>query len=165
MGALMSDNTFQAALDLVLEHEGGYVNDPSDRGGETKYGISKRAFPDLDIRNLTREDAARIYKAKYWDAGRFGRINDEALACRAFDLAVNCGTGTAVRLLQQAVNLLATSVTLEVDGRLGARTAAAINGYRHPKALLAALKYLAAQRYINLRQPRFLAGWLNRLEG
>ena len=52
--------TFEEAVKSVLKHEGGYVNDPKDPGGETNFGISKRAFPDLDIKNLTEEDAIEI---------------------------------------------------------------------------------------------------------
>ena len=58
--------TFDILVKKVLKHEGGYVNDPSDPGGETKYGISKRAFPDLDIKNLTEEQAILIYYDEYW---------------------------------------------------------------------------------------------------
>ena len=163
---MADDRHFQAALDVVLKHEGGYVNDPKDAGGETKFGISKRAHPGVDIKNLTRDGAAKIYKAQYWDAGKFGLLDNREIAIRAFDLAVNCGTGTAVKLLQRAYNLLQgqSLFSLEVDGRLGAKTAAAINGFAHPRALLMALKHLAAARYVSLKQPRFLTGWFNRLE-
>ena len=53
---------FERAIDKTLAWEGGYVNDPKDPGGETKYGISKRAHPDVDIKNLSREKACAIYK-------------------------------------------------------------------------------------------------------
>ena len=49
--------TFDQVIDRVLAHEGGYVNDPDDPGGETKYGISKKAYPKIDIKNLTKEEA------------------------------------------------------------------------------------------------------------
>lgn len=57
---------FKKSLSLVKEFEGGYVNDPDDPGGETKYGISKRAFPDEDIKNLTEERAEELYYMNYW---------------------------------------------------------------------------------------------------
>jgi len=60
----MSDN-FERCIAFVLRHEGGYVNDPRDPGGETKYGISKRAYPGLDIKNLTEEQAKEIYRQDY----------------------------------------------------------------------------------------------------
>ena len=59
--------SFETVVHMVLEHEGGYVNHPSDPGGETKYGISKRAYPDVDIAELTKDDAADLYKRDYWD--------------------------------------------------------------------------------------------------
>ena len=58
--------SFAKSLNFVLKWEGEYSNDPSDPGGETKYGISKRAYPELDIKSLTKEDAARIYYRDYW---------------------------------------------------------------------------------------------------
>ena len=53
---------YKEIISKVLEHEGGYVNDPKDLGGETNFGITKRWYPDLDIKNLTKEDAIEIYK-------------------------------------------------------------------------------------------------------
>ena len=52
---------FTEAVSVVFKHEGGYVNDRNDPGGETNMGISKRAYPDLDIKNLTQDDAAEIF--------------------------------------------------------------------------------------------------------
>jgi hypothetical protein len=61
--------TFEEIIEIVLEHEGGYVNDPDDAGGETKYGIAKRWYPDVDIKNLTKEQAKKIYHTDYWRIG------------------------------------------------------------------------------------------------
>ena len=58
--------SFYIEIENVIKHEGGYVNDPSDPGGETKYGISKKAYPKVDIKNLTLDDAIEIYKDDYW---------------------------------------------------------------------------------------------------
>ena len=58
---------FQTAIKFVLQWEGGYANDSVDPGGETNYGISKRSYPDLDIKNLSIADAIEIYKRDYWD--------------------------------------------------------------------------------------------------
>jgi lysozyme family protein len=68
--------SFSSVIKMILEHEGGYVNHPSDPGGETKYGISKRAYPDIDIANLTEEDAEEIYYRDYWS-----KIKGDDLAC------------------------------------------------------------------------------------
>lgn len=95
---------FNIAFDRLIGHEGGYVNDPNDPGGETKWGISKRSYPELDIKNLTREDAKRIYYADFWN-----QINADALpdgaAFQLFDFAVNSGIETAVRYLQRALDV------------------------------------------------------------
>ena len=62
-------SSFDLAIPIVLENEGGYVNDPADPGGETKYGISKRSYPALDIKNLTVEQATAIYLRDFWQFG------------------------------------------------------------------------------------------------
>ena len=91
--------SFETVVHMVLEHEGGYVNHPSDPGGETKYGISKRAYPDVDIAELTEEDAEEIYFNDYWS-----RIKGEELpagvACVVMDYAVNSGISRASKALQ-----------------------------------------------------------------
>jgi len=57
--------TFNEIIEVILEHEGGYVDDPHDRGGETKYGITKRFYPNVDIKNLRNEQAKIIYHQDY----------------------------------------------------------------------------------------------------
>ena len=87
--------SFDSAVEFVLQREGGYVNNPKDRGGETNYGISKRSYPDLDIKNLTREQAKEIYRKDYWQAIDGDKIADPKAALVAFDAAVNHGPGYA----------------------------------------------------------------------
>lgn len=90
----MDANKLKQSLQFVLKWEGGYVNDPKDPGGETKYGISKRAHPNEDIANLTPERALVIYQTEYWDP--IGGDNLPLPACVvAFDTAVNCGVSRA----------------------------------------------------------------------
>lgn len=95
----MSD--FARALDFTLLWEGGYVNHPSDPGGATKYGISQRSYPELDIKSLTRDEAGAIYRRDYWD-----RLNLDAvpwpLCAAAFDYAVNSGCERARAALFEA---------------------------------------------------------------
>jgi len=90
--------SFNALIEGLLGREGGYVNHPADRGGETNFGISSRANPDIDVANLTKEQAKQIYKQRYWDA-----INADSLPENvreiAFDTAVNHGVGYANDLL------------------------------------------------------------------
>lgn len=78
--------------------EGGFVNDPKDSGGMTKYGISKRAYPNLDIANLTKEQAKEIYKNDYWKASAAHRYN-WPMCLAVFDAAVNVGVSRARRWL------------------------------------------------------------------
>ena len=67
---------FEDCIDKVLEHEGGYVNDPNDLGGETNFGVSKKAYPDLDIKNLTRDEAKEIYRKDYWERYKIEKGSD-----------------------------------------------------------------------------------------
>lgn len=155
------DEIFERAVEKTLRWEGGYVCDPADPGGETKYGITRRAYPRLDIKNLSKDDAKGVYFSDYWVETGFCGLR-EGVAELVFDLGVVCGPAAAARFLQQAVNLLGGR--LVVDGVCGSRTRAAANGYPHKKALVAAVKYYAAAHFISLGRQKFLAGWLNRLE-
>ena len=92
--------TFDDAFDRVISHEGGYVRNPKDPGGETQWGISKRAYPHLDIAALTREQAKAIYKRDYWDTLP---PLPSPVKYQVFDFAVNSGRGTAIRALQRVI--------------------------------------------------------------
>lgn len=97
-------SVFEAMFDRVMGHEGGYVNDPRDPGGETKWGISKRSYPLLDIPALTRDEARAIYRRDFWDRINGDRLPD-GVAFQLFDFAVNSGPETAVRYLQRAIGV------------------------------------------------------------
>lgn len=90
---------FDEACDLVLTFEGGYSNDPRDPGGETKFGISKRAYPNVDIASLTVADAREIYRRDYW-LPVIAETQDSVLRLLAFDAAVNHGVARAVSWLR-----------------------------------------------------------------
>jgi lysozyme family protein len=94
---------FSDVVARTLGHEGGYVNNPKDPGGETKWGISKRAYPNVDIKNLTREQAIALYEMDYWEP--MGKHLTEAINYQVFDAAVNHGRGNAIRFLQRAVGV------------------------------------------------------------
>lgn len=115
----MTHFVWDSAFDITIGFEGGYVNDPNDAGGETKYGISKRAYPDLDIKNLTLEQAKEIYHRDYWERCKCDFIPD-ALSIALFDFAVNSGTKRAVRYLQRALEVT-------IDGCIGNQTIGACN--------------------------------------
>jgi len=96
--------TFETAIERVLGHEGRYVNNPADPGGETNWGISKRSYPDLDIKNLTRDAAKKLYFRDFWLPVAAG-VGDEALTFQVLDAAVNHGMGNAVRFLQRSIGV------------------------------------------------------------
>ena len=95
---------FEDACDRLLGHEGGYVKNPRDPGGETRWGISKRSYPNVNIKTLTREGAIAIYKRDFWDRVHADKLYD-GVAFQLFDFAVNSGIETAVRYLQRAVGV------------------------------------------------------------
>jgi len=88
------------AIDFVLKWEGGYTHDPLDPGGETNFGISKKSYPDLDIKNLTKEQAVEIYKRDYWLATKCDTL-PYPLDIIVFDTAVNMGRSRATILKDQ----------------------------------------------------------------
>lgn len=116
---------FEAALDRVLIQEGGFVHHPDDPGGATNLGITRRTLSQArrrpvsveDVRRLTREEAASIYRRVYWDAVRGDEL-PPGIGLAVFDMAVHSGPSRSVRLLQEALGITA-------DGILGSRTLAA----------------------------------------
>jgi len=109
---------YNKAIDIVLHHEGGYVNNPNDTGGETNFGISKRAYPYLNIAELTREQAAEIYERDYWEKCRCDYIPIGLDLC-VVDFAVNAGVSRASKVLQETVGA-------EPDGIIGSKTLRAV---------------------------------------
>jgi lysozyme family protein len=95
---------FDQAFDRLFGNEGGYVDNPADPGGETNYGISKRSYPDVDIKNLTRDGAKAIYLRDFWTPLQADHL-DDALMFQVFDFAVNSGIQTAIRYLQRAIGV------------------------------------------------------------
>jgi len=93
---------FDTTFERLLGHEGDYSNDPRDPGGETKFGISKRSYPNVDIKNLTVEQAKEIYHRDFWSP-LMGI--PPAVRFQAFDFAVNSGIQTAIRKLQSAIGV------------------------------------------------------------
>lgn len=110
--------TFDEAFDLLVDHEGGYVNRPDDPGGETKFGISKRQYPGEDIAGMTLQRAAQIYRRDYWGPAGCDALPED-VRFDVFDMAVNSGVKTAIRTLQGAVGE-------DQDGILGPRTLQAV---------------------------------------
>lgn len=158
------DARFDKAAAFLLAHEGGYVNDPADPGGETNFGISKRSYPTLDIARLTEDQARALYRRDFWDAYGYARFLNGDVAAKVMDLAVNMGPARAHLLLQRALRAGGTIVV--EDGLLGPQTLGAVNG-SIGHVLLAALRSEAAGHYRLLAErkssrARFLDGWLRR---
>jgi lysozyme family protein len=161
---MTSRELFDRAIEVVLAHEGEtYTNHPNDRGGSTKFGISQRWNPGVNVRELTRAQAIEIYWERYWEGRRYEQL-PERVAIKVFDLAVNLGEQTAVSCLQRALRACGTRVT--VDGRLGPETCgAAVEA--DEAALMASLRSEAAGEYRvrvarRADQAAFQGGWLNR---
>ena len=177
---------FDRAIETVLRHEGGFVNDPVDPGGATNWGISLRylkARGDLigdgwddgdlnkdgkvdiiDIKMMTREQAIWLYRTGFWDRHGYENITDYYVAEKAFDMGVNMGTVQAGRLVQRAANHFGKRLT--VDGILGPMSIAAINSIE-PRFLLREIRFNHINFYLTLieRRPelgRFRNGWLRR---
>lgn len=110
----MTLSPWDQAIAFVLRYEGGYVNNVNDPGGETIYGISKKQYPSLDIKNLTIDEAKEIYRKDFWQAVGADQLPAK-MAIAVFDCAVNQGVGTAIRLLQVALDVA-------VDGQIGPKT-------------------------------------------
>lgn len=128
---------WERSIAFVLQHEGDYSNDPKDPGGETKYGICKRSYPQLDIARLTIDEAKEIYRRDYWNAVQADEL-PWPLSLMAFDMGVNMGLTTARRMLQLALDV-------EVDGHIGEKTIAAAKRASDRRCL----------RYLAMRQARY----------
>lgn len=148
-------SAFDECFRVVLREEGGLTDDPRDPGGLTKYGISKRAYPNVDIASLTEAQAKAIYERDYWRPVRCHEV-PPALALCLFDAAVNMGTGTAVKLLQRALKLTE-------DGKFGAGTMAAVKAARMDD-LIGRFMGARAIYYTQLKTfEAFGRGWIIRL--
>jgi lysozyme family protein len=109
---------FDRRIAIILGWEGGYVNDPHDRGGETHFGISKRRYPMLDIAGLTLDEARAIYKADYWQPLRCDELPD-GIDLLVLDIGVLQGPRAAAKCLQRAAKV-------KDDGVIGPVTVAAV---------------------------------------
>ncbi|RBO85913.1 glycoside hydrolase family 108 protein [Marinomonas aquiplantarum] len=173
---------FNAALADVLKHEGGYVDHKADLGGATHFGISLRFIKQLpafagdingdghinvlDIQQLSKADAAQIYRQYFWLHYRLEQVQSEKIAIKLLNLFVNMRGKTATLIVQRAVNDLLTESHLVEDGILGSQSLAKLN-QQTEDALYACLQYQAWQVYRaivehNPSQSVFLNGWQRR---
>jgi lysozyme family protein len=149
---------FELAITGTLKNEGGYEDDPSDPGGETNFGISKRSYPQVDIKNLTKEEASAIYLRDFW---KFNGLANQMLANKVFDMYVNMGH-QAIMILQRLLG------GVGVDGVYGVQTETAANA-ANPFVLLMHYQSALVQHYraiaaSNPAEAKFLTGWIRRAE-
>ena len=168
---------FSEAHKIVMRHEGGYANNPYDRGGETYKGIARKIHPtwpgwvivdqvtsktpliyhindalnaDMGIQELV----LRFYKDQFWDAVMLDSINNQAIATELYDTAVNMGTGTASLFLQRTLNVLNRNgqdyADLKLDGRVGPKTVDTTNRHPRPNDLLKVLNILQGYKYVSI---------------
>lgn len=153
---------FERCLELVLKHEGGFVNHPKDPGGATNFGVTQkvydayrktRARPKQSVRFITEDETKAIYKFQYWDRVQ-GDFLPRGLDYAVFDFAVNSGVGRASKYLQACVGA-------KQDGVIGALTIAAIGSSAN------VINALCDRRMSFLRNlPRFVffgRGWTRRV--
>ena len=151
---------FYQEITKVIGREGGYVNDPDDPGGETKYGISKKAYPKVDIKNLTLDDAVEIYKDEYWLPTKVERLPDK-LQGQYFDMVVNQGIAKSVKILQRACNGK-NKDKIEVDGKIGPNTIKAARKLESDR--LRAYRIMEYSRLAMTRPKleKYYYGWVRR---
>ena len=162
----MKDN-FQKSLEIVLKHEGGFVNHPSDPGGMTNLGVTAKVWeewtghaPDEKaMRGLTKADVAPLYQRKYWNAARCSELPSGLDLC-VFDTAVNSGPGRAIKILQGCLGVT-------VDGAIGNNTLAAVNQFKDSALANLIEDYCAARQAFLISLPTFGTfgkGWTARVQ-
>tara|TARA_R110002012_G_scaffold181096_1_gene346963 strand:- start:4 stop:510 length:507 start_codon:yes stop_codon:yes gene_type:complete len=157
-------HNYEQCLKTILHHEGGYVNHPKDPGGETNLGVTKRVYEEhggtKDMKELTVEDVAPIYKKGYWDKMKGDDLPSGLDLC-VFDFGVNAGPGRAAKFLQKMIGTT-------VDGGIGPMTLAKVNEYVGDNGLKESIKQYQNARqeyYENLSTfDTFGKGWTRRVE-
>lgn len=161
---MTADLIFQTAVKIVLDHEGGYVDDPLDPGGATNFGISARAYPSEDIKEMTAQRARDIYFCDYWLRYRIRQLPGVILPSKVLDMAVLLGGSVAIRLLQCA--LVACGAHVDPDGVIGPETVKACSALTGAD-LIGTYETILEQHFQSLvaadpKKAKFLSGWLTR---
>jgi len=182
---------FKIAYDIVRKNEGGYANNPKDRGGETYKGIARKIFPSwsgwiyVDAfkprpgfpKSLEKSEALQaavlsFYENEFWKKMSLDTIIPQDICNELFDTAVNMGVGTAGLFLQRALNVTnkqgALYGDLKLDGVIGPKTVSYVNIHPNKKGLLTILRSLQGARYVeicehNPSQEIWMNGWLERV--
>jgi len=175
--------SFRSAFEDTVGLEGGFGKDPDDSGNwtggkigvgilkGTKYGISAAAYPDLDIENLTIEQAHALYKRDYWDVLKLDSIPNERVQEELFDTGVNMGIGASAKILQRSINFLEMGNPLDEDGAIGPKTIekAVYWCNKDPEALYRALNGFQFIRYYEIAvvgsvKEKYARGWMKRIQ-
>lgn len=163
---------FEDAVNHIINFEGGYVDDPRDPGGATKYGISSAFLhsigDDIDPRDITRDKAKEYYKIYFWDVLPCELIQSNKLQLLLFDTAVNMGVQSAIRILQKSLRIFAP---VTVDGIAGQQTTSILSMAQanagNLEILIDALLTIRKQTYIDIAIKKndrtFLRGWFKRV--
>lgn len=178
---------FEKAYDLTMGHEGGYANNPNDRGGETYKGIARKHFPKwsgwvtidayknkaaLGGDATLQKQVRAFYKEYFWNALYLDYVNDQRIATELFDTGVNMGTGQAALWLQTVLNVSNRGgkdyADVVKDGKIGHKTVTILNAHPRPDEVLKALNCLQGAKYIaiceaNPSQEEFYRGWMKRV--
>ncbi|HEY0089689.1 MAG TPA: glycosyl hydrolase 108 family protein [Candidatus Lokiarchaeia archaeon] len=180
---------YEQGLPIVINNEGGYVNDSTDKGKETYQGISRANWPnwegwvEIDRIKQQRKIAfneiilnlwplvKRFYKLNFWDTNKLDQINNQQIANEIFDTGVNMGISKGVKFLQEALNLLNKNQKeyndIAEDGIIGTITINLTNNHKNQIALLKTINGLQFMKYVEIcdrdkSQEKFFYGWLNR---
>ena len=165
--------SFEDIIKVVLHAEGGFVNDPDDKGGATNHGVTQQSYSKFlgreatidDVRKMSVDDAKECYKQDFWYPAKVDRF-PENLRHIYFDMVVNMGRKNAGKILQQAVNTKKNSAVLEVDGIIGSGSLRYIpdltlNDVLVERAMFFANNCFDGSRFAKrTRQNKFLRGWI-----
>jgi lysozyme family protein len=169
---------FKKISAIILRHEGGYVNQASDRGGPTNHGIAWNTWqayaqedlnvePTLEnLKQLTSEQAETIYLKRYWEPKGFCKFNDQRVALMVYDWTIT--SGGAAKQIQSMLNSR-YNANVEIDGGMGNKTVEALNSIDNQEKLLNEIANLRRDYYTNITinnpsQIIYLKGWLKRVD-
>ncbi len=175
------EEKFKKVAPIILKHEGGYVNDPDDSGGETNKGITigtfkKYAKEDLGIeptsenlKKITDDQATIIYRKRYWEPKGFCKIEDDKVSLMIYDWTITSG-GAAKKVQELLIDEFDKKIN--ADGGIGSKTIEAINSVEDQDKLLKRIGAIRKEYYTNLaikdgkhtKNYKFLDGWHNRVD-
>ena len=173
--------TFDEIIEQVLEHEGGYVDDPADKGGATNFGVIQRTYQNYidkygdghevtkdEMKEMDEEAAIDCYFKMFWEPSRASKLPEEVREVY-FDMVVNHGQGNAVKILQQAINNKRKPANyIDVDGGIGPNTIGASKGLKEWELMVERsgfywnLVFKGSKYKDRTNQVKFIRGWIRR---